>query len=122
MRSIVAVSRSLACVLALSVVASTAVALPSDTLPSDTKDPRAIMRAASANRGGERSESRMKMTIRDPSGARERIMVNKSLRVSGGRKTLIWIESPADVRGTGFLGIDYDAGARTDEQWLYLPK
>lgn len=103
--------------LALSLVTGTALALP-----PDTSDPRAIMRAAFANNGGERSKSRMKMTIRDPSGARERTMMSRSLRVSGGRKTLILIEGPADVRGTGFLSIDYDAGSRTDEQWLYLPK
>lgn len=109
--------RVLAGALALCWLASTAGALP-----PDTNDPRAIMRAASANNGGERSKGRMKMTIRDASGARERILVNRSLRVPGGRKTLIFIEAPADVRGTGFLGIDYDAGARTDEQWLYLPK
>jgi outer membrane lipoprotein-sorting protein len=104
-------------VLALSLIASSASALP-----PDTKDARAIMRAASANNGGDRTKSRMKMTIRDPSGARERTMLTRSMRVEGGRKTLILIEGPAEVRNTGFLGIDYEAGARTDEQWLYLPK
>jgi len=117
MKLSVSMVRPLVSVLALSLVAGTAFALP-----PDTKDPRVIMRAASANNGGERSKGRMKMTIRDPSGVRERTLVNRSLRVAGGHKTLIWIESPADVRGTGFLGIDYDAGSRTDEQWLYLPK
>ncbi len=91
-------------------------------LPPDTKDARAIMRAAFENRGGQRSRSKMKMTIRDKAGVRERVMLNKSLRFEGGRKNLILIEAPADVRGTGFLSIDYDKGGRADEQWLYLPR
>jgi hypothetical protein len=103
--------------LMLCLLASTASALP-----PDTSDPRAIMREASANNGGDRAKSRMRMTIKDPSGSRERTMTSRSMKVEGGRKTLILIEGPADVRGTGFLGIDYDAGTRTDEQWLYLPK
>ena len=28
---------------------------------------------------------------------------------------------PADVAGTGLLSVDYDAGRREDDQWLYLP-
>ena len=91
-------------------------------LPPDTKDPRAIMRAAFENRGGQRGRSKMKMTIRDKAGTRERVMINKSLRFEAGRKSLILIEAPADVRGTGFLSIDYDKGERADEQWLYLPR
>jgi hypothetical protein len=91
-------------------------------LPAGTKDPRAIMRAAFDNSGGTRTRGRMKMTIREGSSTRERALQTRSLRFEGGRKTLLLIEAPADVRGTGFLSIDYDSGKRADEQWLYLPK
>jgi hypothetical protein len=30
-------------------------------------------------------------------------------------------ESPAEDRGTGLLSIDYDDGAKDDDQWLFLP-
>jgi outer membrane lipoprotein-sorting protein len=93
------------------------------SLPPDTKDPRAIMRAAFENNaGGARSRSRMKMTIREGSSTRERAIATRTLRFPEGRKILLLIEAPADVRGTGFLSVDYDTGSRTDEQWLYLPK
>jgi Outer membrane lipoprotein-sorting protein len=91
-------------------------------LPPDTTDPRAILRAAFESNRGARSRSKLKMTIRDAGGTRERALENRSLRFAGGRKSLILIAAPADVRGTGFLSIDYDAGARSDEQWLYLPR
>ena len=28
---------------------------------------------------------------------------------------------PGDVANTGLLSIDYDDGAKDDDQWLYLP-
>jgi hypothetical protein len=61
------------------------------------------------------------MAIKEGSATRERTMTSRSLRFADGRKSLLLIEAPADVRGTGFLSIDYHTG-RADEQWLYLPK
>jgi hypothetical protein len=34
---------------------------------------------------------------------------------------LLLFESPADVRNTGVLTINYDGSDREDDQWLYLP-
>ena len=28
--------------------------------------------------------------------------------------------APADVKNTGLLSVDYDDGAKDDDQWLYL--
>ncbi|HKP62657.1 MAG TPA: outer membrane lipoprotein-sorting protein [Polyangiales bacterium] len=98
------------------------VATSAHALSPDTKDARAIMRGVFESNGAARSRARMKMTIRDGLGTRERTLQTRSLRFEGGRKNLLLIEAPADVRGTGFLSIDYDAGSRADEQWLYLPK
>jgi hypothetical protein len=91
-------------------------------LDPSTTDPRAILRAAANAQQAERTASRMKMSIRDHTGTRERLMDVRSKRDDSGRKTLILIESPADVRNTGFLNIDYQARGQADEQWLYLPK
>lgn len=90
-------------------------------LDKSTTDPNAILRAA-FDAQPSRSFSRLKMSIRDGSGSRERVMAVRNLRFEGGRKSLVSIESPADVRNTGFLSIDYTQRGRADEQWLYLPK
>lgn len=84
-------------------------------------DARAIMQAVYEHTGGPRSLSRTKLTIREGEVMRERSMTTRSLRFAEGRKSLILIEAPADVRNTGFLSIDYTSG-KADEQWLYLPK
>jgi hypothetical protein len=91
-------------------------------LERTSNDPRAILQAALDTQNPNRASSRMKMSIRDRAGTRERWMTVRSMRFEGGRKSLILIEQPADVRNTGFLSIDYTARAKADEQWLYLPK
>ena len=90
-------------------------------LDASATDPRAIMQAAADQFGGESGLSRMKMTIRQGASTRERTMTVRSRRFTEGRKVLILIESPSDVRNTGFLSVDYKASATSDEQWLYLP-
>ena len=87
-----------------------------------SKDPRAILRAALDQAQAGQTLVRMKMTIKDGSGKRERVLTGRSKRFAEGRKSLILIEGPADLRNTGFLSIDYASGKRGDEQWLYLPK
>jgi hypothetical protein len=84
-------------------------------------DARAIMRAALDPKSGERTAARMRMTIRQGTATRERVMTVRAKRSQEGRKSLILIEQPADVRNTGFLTVDYKARDRSDEQWLYLP-
>src|SRR5262249_5003587 len=87
----------------------------------DGSDPAAIMAEVFRQMGGERRSSRMKLTISDDSGSRERGMLMRSSHSKDARKTLIIIDSPADTRGTGFLSIDYVAPDKSDERWLYLP-
>lgn len=91
-------------------------------LDPGTSDPRVIMRAALDAQTAPRSLSRLKMSIRDRSGSRERLLTVRTKRFEDSRKTLIMIEQPADVRNMGFLSVDYRASGRTDEQWLYVPK
>lgn len=98
-----------------------ALASGGQALDAASSDARAILRAATEKLGGDNSLSRMKMTIRQGSSTRERTMVVRQRRFDKGRKGLILIEAPADVRNTGFLTLDYKANDRSDEQWLYLP-
>lgn len=38
-----------------------------------------------------------------------------------GDKSVMFFLEPADVKGTGFLGWNYDDESKDDDQWLYLP-
>ena len=94
----------------------------SATLSPGETDPRKIMDAVEAQPDGDRAKSRMKMTITDASGStRERVVQSQSMDFPEGTKQLILFESPADVRNTGLLTVDYDDGEKVDDQWLYLP-
>lgn len=111
-------ANSLVAVAGLMVVAAPALAVA----PTET-DPAKIMKAVDDRETGDKQASRMKMIITDKSGAkRERLVRSSSMKFKGGTKQLIMFESPADLRNTGMLTVDYDAGAKVDDQWLYLPK
>lgn len=102
-------------------VAAIAISTHARALDPKTSDPRVIMRTALEAQFAARSASRLKMSIKDRSGARERLLSVWTKRFEDARKTLILIEQPADVRNTGFLSFDYRTGGRADEQWLYTP-
>ena len=104
------------CVLAVSITSK------GEALDPKTKDPRLIAQAAFDAQTGPKTISRVKMSIKNRNGSRERVMTMRNRRVGEERKTLILIEQPADVRNTGFLSIDHGAKGGSDEQWLYLPK
>ena len=91
-------------------------------LPSDSNDPKAIMDAVDQQPDGDRLVSNLTMKIQDKDGReRVRVVSSKSIKFKGGTKQLMRFESPADIRGTGMLSIDYDDGNQDDDQWLFLP-
>jgi outer membrane lipoprotein-sorting protein len=88
----------------------------------DPKDPNSIMKEVESRITGDRSKSRMMMKIIDKDGrTRTRVVQSRSLDFKEGTKQIMYFESPADIRGTGLLSIDYDDGQKDDDQWLYLP-
>ena len=91
-------------------------------LEPSTTDARTIMQAVREAQQVTRSMSRIRMSIQDPSGKRERVFSTRVKRYDDSYKTLLLIEQPADLHDTGFLTIDYSTRARNDEQWIYLPK
>ena len=97
---------------------------PSVTLaiaPTET-DPAKIMAAVENRETGDKMISRMQMTIKDGAGrSRERVVRSRTLKFKGGTKQIMFFESPADIRNTGMLSVDYDDGDKDDDQWLYLP-
>jgi outer membrane lipoprotein-sorting protein len=89
--------------------------------PGET-DPRKIMDALESQPDLDRVTSRMALKVMDGAGReRTRVIQSRSMLFDGGRKQLVLFEQPADVRNTGLLSIDYDDGAKDDDQWLYLP-
>jgi outer membrane lipoprotein-sorting protein len=93
-----------------------------NALDPNTKDAHAIVKATADRDDGNKGISRSVWTITDSSGrSRERVLHKWSLDFSGGTKNLLIYESPADVRNTGFLSIDYEDANKDDDQWLYLP-
>lgn len=95
---------------------------PALAIAPDSTDVDAIMKAVEERDRGDKVTTRLKMTIKDASGAsRTRVVRSRSMKFDGGRKQLMLFESPEDVRNTGLLSVDYDAASKDDDQWLYLP-
>ena len=97
-------------------------ATPALALSPDTADPAAIMKAVEARPTPKSMANKVQMTISDAQGRkRERVVQSKQLDFAGGTKQLTFIAAPADVRNLAVLSIDYDDGAKDDDQWLYMP-
>lgn len=66
--------------------------------------------------------SAMAMTLIDRNGQqRVRELRSTQKTFADAERSLIYFLSPQDVRGTGFLTIDYHDPDKDDDQWLYLP-
>lgn len=93
-----------------------------NALDPNTKDPYKIVKASNAQDDGDRFISRSTWTLTDSTGRkRERVVQQWRLDFPEGTKNLLIYESPADVRNTGFLSIDYSDSKKEDDQWIYLP-
>ncbi len=88
----------------------------------DSTDAGEIMQALENRAEGDNVKGRLVMTLIDKSGAqRQRVVRSWVKNFDGGTKQLMIFESPADVANTGLLSVDYDDGAKQDDQRLYLP-
>ena len=67
-------------------------------------------------------QEHLKMTVRDGHGGeRQReLMLYERRLADGERQTIVFFESPAEVKGTAFLS--YTRKGQPAEQWLYLPE
>jgi outer membrane lipoprotein-sorting protein len=52
---------------------------------------------------------------------RVRTVLSYSKDYGNDKKTIMYFEKPADVKGTGFLSYEYDEPSKEDDRWLYLP-
>jgi outer membrane lipoprotein-sorting protein len=67
-------------------------------------------------------QERLRMTIRDARGGeRQRVLMLYERRLPGDdRESVVFFESPAEVKGVGFLSRTHKSGPA--EQWMYLPE
>jgi outer membrane lipoprotein-sorting protein len=83
---------------------------------------RDIMVKVDERPDGDEQRSVMKMTLINRRGkTRERSLLMYSKDYGKDSKSLMYFQSPGDVKGTGFLAWDYDDPEKDDDQWLYLP-
>lgn len=83
---------------------------------------REIIQMVEQNPDGENRKSVMSMQLVNHRGAtRERTILSYSLDLGKDSKSIMFFQSPADVKGTGFLSWQYDDPFKDDDKWLYLP-
>lgn len=99
------------------------IALPAAAqISPDETDPNKIMTAVQERTTGDKVKGKMVMTITDGAGReRKRVVQMRGMEFKEGTRQLMVFSDPADVKGTGVLSIDYEDGAKEDDQWLYLP-
>jgi hypothetical protein len=91
-------------------------------IDASSTDPAAIMHAVENRATGETTKLRLHITITDKAGRkRNRSLVVKTKEFEGGTKQLILFDTPADLHNAGMLSVDFDDGAKSDNQFLYLP-
>ena len=81
-----------------------------------------IMQKVDQRKVGDSSKSNSTMILIDEDGnQRERKLVTFSSKKEGIRKSIMFFDSPPDMKGTGFLSYNYDDPKKDTDQWLYLP-
>lgn len=71
---------------------------------------------------GDDRKSVMQMTLINRRGrTRKRAVLFLSKDYGKDSKSIMFFQSPADVKGTGFLQYEYDDLSKEDDRWLYLP-
>ena len=83
---------------------------------------RDIMLKVDERPDGDSRKSVMKMELVNKRGSkRVRTMLSYSKDYGKDKKSIMFFQQPADVKGTGFLTWDYNDESKSDDRWLYLP-
>ena len=83
----------------------------------------AIVARMNARDDGRNATRTITMELVDPDGTtRTRVARSYRRELDGERRTALFFEEPAALKGTAFLSFDYADPAKTDDQWLYLPE
>lgn len=71
---------------------------------------------------GQQVTRRLNITMTDRKNEqRSQTSINFRKEFDDGRRTIMFFESPSNIRGTGFLIWNYSDPEADDDQWLYLP-
>lgn len=83
---------------------------------------RDIMLKVKNRPDGDTRTSSLEMKLVNKSGStRTRKIVSYAMDVGKDTKTIMFFEYPSDVKGTGFLTVNYDDIGKENDKWLYLP-
>jgi outer membrane lipoprotein-sorting protein len=83
---------------------------------------RQIMEAVEDRDDGDNGIFEMEMILIDKNGHERKRQIRRFMQDKGEDTYFImFFQSPADVKDTGFLTYDYDEYEKDDDQWLYLP-
>ncbi|MBV1931697.1 MAG: outer membrane lipoprotein-sorting protein [Porticoccaceae bacterium] len=82
----------------------------------------ALIAQLNARDDGEQVTRRLKMELIDRRGiSRVRETLGYRRYYGDEKRTVLFYQSPTNVKGTGFLTYDYPSAETDDDQWLYLP-
>lgn len=71
---------------------------------------------------GDTRSSELEMKLISKNGSvRERKITSFAMDEGKVTKQVMFFTYPKDVKGTGFLTVEYDEAGKPDDQWLYLP-
>jgi hypothetical protein len=83
---------------------------------------RQIMEAVDDRDDGDNGIAQMEMILIDKNGHERKRNIRRFVKDKGeDTHFIMFFQSPADVKDTGFLTYDYDEYEKDDDQWLYLP-
>lgn len=92
--------------------------------PGLADDPKArrIMQQVEDRDDGDDMTSLMLMVLIDKNKKeRKRLFHNFTKDFGKDTKRIMFVQSPAQIKNTGFLTFDYDDESKDDDQWLFLP-
>lgn len=122
---VMSIPRSSALTAELLVLVATALlvlAATASVVHAEPPSGRQIMEWVDARDTGDDGVARLEMVLIDKRGSeRVREIVSYTKKKGEDDQTIMFFESPADVKDTGFLTYDFDDESRDDDQWLYLP-
>ncbi len=83
---------------------------------------RQIMQKVEDRDDGDHMTSEMLMVLIDKNDKqRKKVFHNFSKDFGPDSKRIMFVKSPAQIKNTGFLTLDYDDESKDDDQWLFLP-
>ncbi len=89
---------------------------------ADDQAARQIMQKVEDRDDGDHMTSEMLMVLIDKNDKqRKKVFNNFSKDFGQDSKRIMFVKSPAQIKNTGFLTIDYNDETKDDDQWLFLP-